>query len=119
MSDVMTTEERIAYDRALKFNQDERVPQPFDGDVAMMHDTIDRLVAEVARLRARNEALEAVAKAAAKRETTINDDLNWHDELCHADWPGNSPCNCFRPELMAALSALNPSETPNSSGGET
>lgn len=49
-SSVLTPDEWRSYYRALQFNQDERVPQPFDGDVAAMHDIIDRLVAKVERL---------------------------------------------------------------------
>lgn len=67
------------------------------------HKCDTQLRAEIARLRARNEALEQVAKAAG-------------EDHRHHTRPESDECAVCA--SLDALSALNPSD-PNSSGGET
>lgn len=88
--------------------------QPCDGRFIA---TIDRLVAEVARLRARNEALEKVAKAAAKLDEWDIGKFMTCEDCGHTDQDAKEIDTAYC-AMSAALSSLNPSD-PNSSGGET
>ena len=113
MSDVLTKEEREFVDRATRH---------MEGTVARACHINARLVAEVDRLRARNKALEKVAKSVALVAhfggligLSTDGALNMVRRLTIEHFDKSST----HEELRVALSALNPSETPNSSGGET
>lgn len=120
MSDAMTTEER-----AKQIVSNVRLVDARDWLLGLVAE-VDRLQAEllatvgrhadvvkqVARLRARNEALEKVAKAAV--------DIMWDEAM---EFEGRIDAKVYLTvdqltAMRAALSALNPSG-PNSSGGET
>lgn len=76
-----------------------------------------KLVAEVERLRARSEALERVAKAAAKLDEWDIGKFMTCEDCGHTDQDAKEIDTAYC-AMSVALSALNPSG-PNSSGGET